>query len=58
MNLLYRTSIANSDDATALGYIQNMQSLTDLPADQLISLRIVYFLDYAQMRKSTTLRRR
>jgi len=58
MNLLYRTSIANSDDATALGYIQNMQSLTDLPADQLLSLRIVYFLDYAQMRKSTTLRRR
>ena len=58
INLLYRTSIANSDDATALGYIQNMQSLTDLPADQLISLRIVYFLDYAQMRKSTTLHRR
>jgi hypothetical protein len=56
LNLLYRASLANSDDAANLGYIQNIQSLSGLPADNIFSLRLVYFLDYAQIKKSATLR--
>ena len=56
LNLLYRASLANSDDATNLGYLQNIQSLSSLPADNFFSLRLVYFLDYAQIKKSATLR--
>jgi hypothetical protein len=56
LNLLYRASLANSDDASNLGYIQNIQSLGGLPADNIFSLRLVYFLDYAQIKKSATLR--
>jgi len=48
--------LANSDDAANLGYIQNIQSLSGLPADNIFSLRLVYFLDYAQIKKSATLR--
>jgi hypothetical protein len=54
LNLLYRASLANSDQDVDLGYIQNMQSLTGLPTDHLLSLRVVYFLDYAQIRNSST----
>ena len=56
LNLLYRASLANSDDAVDLGYLQNIQSLSGLPADNFFSLRLVYFLDYAQIKKSATLR--
>jgi hypothetical protein len=56
LNLLYRASLANSDDAIDLGYLQNIQSLSNLPADNFFSLRLVYFLDYAQIKKSATLR--
>lgn len=56
LNLLYRVSLANSDDAVDLGYLQNIQSLSGLPADNFFSLRLVYFLDYAQIKKSATLR--
>ena len=54
LNLLYRASLANSDSDVDLRYLQNMQSLTNLPTDHLLSLRLVYFLDYAQIRNSST----
>lgn len=56
LNILYRASLANSDDAVALGYFENIERLSALPADNFFSLRLVYFLDYAQIMKSTTLR--
>jgi len=49
LNLLYRASLANSDNLSDLKYWQNLQSVGALPSDHLLSLRIVYFLDYAEI---------
>ena len=56
LNLLYRTSLAHSDQATSLNYLENLNSLNGLPANNIVSVRLVYFLDYAQIKKSATLR--
>ena len=56
LNILYRASLANSDNASTLNYIQNIQNLYEVPTDNMFSLRLVYFLDYAQIKKSATLR--
>ena len=51
LNLLYRGSLAYADDQTELDYWKNMQSLGSIPTDHLLSLRVVYFLDYAELAK-------
>lgn len=49
LNLLYRASLANSDHQTNIDYWKNMQNVGGIPADHLFSLRVVYFLDYAEI---------
>jgi len=49
LNLLYRASLANSDNQADLQYWRNLQSVGALPSDHLLSLRVVYFLDYAEI---------
>lgn len=49
LNLLYRASLANSDNQADLTYWRNLQSVGALPSDHLLSLRVVYFLDYAEI---------
>ena len=49
LNILYRISMADADDQAALNYWQNMMSIGGIPADQVLSLRCVYFLDYQQI---------
>lgn len=51
LNLLYRASLAQADDQTQLNYFNNIHSLTGQAADQVFSVRLVYFLDYAEIVK-------
>ena len=49
LNFLYRASLANSDNQASLDYWRNLQSVSGIAADHLFSLRVVYFLDYAEI---------
>jgi hypothetical protein len=51
MNLLYRASLVNAGSETDLAYWRNIQNFSSLAADHVISLRVVYFLDYAELLK-------
>ena len=51
LNLLYRASFARADDAIALNYWNNMKDISQTGADQVFSIRLVYFLDYAELLK-------
>jgi hypothetical protein len=51
LNLLYRTSFARADDAIALNYWNNMKDISQTGTDQVFSIRLVYFLDYAELLK-------
>ncbi|HSP83156.1 MAG TPA: DUF5916 domain-containing protein, partial [Gillisia sp.] len=48
--LLYRNSIFNLDNESDLGYLQSLESLLQEPLRQNISLRIVYYIDYNNVR--------
>ncbi len=48
--LLYRNSIFNLDNESELSYLQSVESLLNGPLRQNISLRIVYYLDYNNVR--------
>ena len=48
--LLYRNSIFNFDNESDLGYLQSLESLLQEPLRQNISLRIVYYIDYNNVR--------
>jgi hypothetical protein len=51
LNLLYRASFARADDAIALNYWNNMKDISQTGTDQVVSIRLVYFLDYAELLK-------
>ena len=51
INLLYRASFARADDAIALNYWNNMKDISQTGTDQVFSIRLVYFLDYAELLK-------
>ena len=51
LNLLYRASLAHADNETQLAYWRNIQDLSGRPTDHVFSLRLVYFLDYADIVK-------
>jgi hypothetical protein len=51
LNLLYRASFARADDAIALNYWNNMKDISQTGTDQVFSVRLVYFLDYAELLK-------
>jgi hypothetical protein len=51
LNLLYRASFARADDAIALNYWNNMKDISQTGTDQVFSIRLVYFLDYAELLK-------
>jgi hypothetical protein len=51
LNLLYRASMAHADNESQLAYWQNIQDLSGRPTDHVFSLRLVYFLDYADIVK-------
>lgn len=46
MILLYRNSIFNLDDQSDLMYLESLENLFEQPARHNLSLRIVYYLDY------------
>ena len=48
--LLYRNSIFNQDDQSLLDYRRSLGNLFNQPIDQVISLRIVYFIDYNDLK--------
>lgn len=48
--LLYRNSIFNQDDQSLLDYRRSLGNLFSQPIDQVISLRIVYFIDYNDLK--------
>jgi hypothetical protein len=49
--LLYRQQIFNEDGFSEADFNESYDTLFDQPLKQLISLRIVYFLDYNQISK-------
>ncbi len=51
LNLLYRASFARADDAITLNYWNNMKDISQTGTDQVFSVRLVYFLDYAELLK-------
>jgi hypothetical protein len=51
LNLLYRASFARADDAIALNYWNNLKDISQTGTDQVFSVRLVYFLDYAELLK-------
>jgi len=51
LNILYRASMAHADNESQLAYWQNIQDLSGRPTDHVFSLRLVYFLDYADIVK-------
>jgi hypothetical protein len=51
LNLLYRASMAHADNESQLAYWQNIQDLSGRPTDHVFSIRLVYFLDYAEIVK-------
>jgi hypothetical protein len=51
LNLLYRASFARADDAIALSYWDNIRDISQTGTDQVFSIRLVYFLDYAELLK-------
>ena len=48
--LLYRNSIFNLDNQAEIGYLDSFNNLFAQPSRHNLSLRIVYFLDYNQVR--------
>ncbi|HSI69933.1 MAG TPA: DUF5916 domain-containing protein [Gillisia sp.] len=48
--LLYRNSIFNLDDQSRIGFTESLENLLREPLRQNLSLRIVYFLDYNNVR--------
>ncbi|WP_081211649.1 DUF5916 domain-containing protein [Salegentibacter sediminis] len=44
--LLYRNSIFNQDKLSLLNYRYSLENLFDQPIKQVLSLRVVYFIDY------------
>jgi hypothetical protein len=51
LNLLYRSSLAYADDQSDLNYWRNIVALRGNAMDHVLSLRVVYFLDYAEITK-------
>jgi len=47
----YRNSIFNSNDNSDIGFVDNLENLFDQPNQHLFSLRLVYFIDYNQIKK-------
>lgn len=48
--LLYRNSLFNLDDQSHLGFTESLENLLGEPLRQNLSLRIVYYLDYNNVR--------
>ncbi|MCM4160334.1 carbohydrate binding family 9 domain-containing protein [Antarcticibacterium flavum] len=48
--LLYRNSLFNLDDQSRLGFTESLENLLGEPLRQNLSLRIVYYLDYNNVR--------
>ncbi len=49
LNLLYRASLAKIDGAWDKKYLENLRGLQNEQSNQVVSLRLVYFLDYAEV---------
>jgi len=43
--------MAHADNESQLAYWQNIQDLSGRPTDHVFSIRLVYFLDYAEIVK-------
>ncbi|MFL1895587.1 DUF5916 domain-containing protein [Aquimarina sp. 2-A2] len=51
--LLYRNQIFNQDELSTINYTESMDNLFDQPIQHTLSLRIVYFLDINNFKRST-----
>lgn len=47
---LYRNSIFNEDDLSDLNFNENLQNLFEQPINNVVSLKVIYFLDYIQIK--------
>jgi len=46
---VYKNNIGNADDRADLGYLDNVNNLFNNPQSNSVSLKIIYFLDYAEI---------
>ncbi len=51
--LLYRNQIFNEDDLSTLNYTQSLDNLFNQPIKHTLSLRVVYFLDVNNLKRSS-----
>ncbi|MDX1349276.1 MAG: DUF5916 domain-containing protein, partial [Putridiphycobacter sp.] len=51
LSLVWKQSLSNSSTITDLNYVQNINELSQLPAINSLSIKILYFLNYANMTK-------
>jgi hypothetical protein len=47
---LYRNSILNEDDMSYIDFNENLSNLFDQPINNVISLKLIYYLDYNQLK--------
>ena len=50
--LLYRNQIFNQDDQSTVDYTESLNTLFDQPSLNQLSLRLVYFIDYNNLKNS------
>ncbi len=51
--LLYRNQIFNEDELSTLNYTESLEKLFDQPIQHTLSLRVVYFLDINNLKRSS-----
>jgi hypothetical protein len=51
LSLVWKQSLSNSSTITDLNYVQNINELSQLPAVSSLSIKILYFLNYANITK-------
>ena len=50
LTALYRNSIFNEDDLSYIDFRDNLSYLFDEPINNVVSLKLIYFLDYNQLK--------
>jgi len=51
VSIVWKNNIASDDDFVREGYMNNVESLKNLPQSNSISVRVLYFIDYSMLMK-------
>lgn len=51
ISIVWKNSLASDEDLIRHGYVNNVESLNELPQNNSISVRVLYFIDYSMLMK-------